>query len=261
MPLSYFTNSTPLTPLRDPFNLLVDAINEGDANALVVADLNALAAETPSGDGAMAFVVEGAITFRSASGVWVQRGMATFASTSARDTAYAKASAAYRLNRVEALDTSTGIVARYNGSAWRAWSSGLINWTPTLAAGAGTFSVGNGTQTARYQYVQGTIHWEYRLILGSTSLMGTNPTITLPVNDEAGVPSYAVRAHGSVGNTTGATITDAVAYRSGSSQSVVVLATWNVASTYPAVTGLTASVPAAWGTGWFIELRGSYTPA
>jgi len=30
MPLGYFTDSTPLTPLRDPFNVLVDAVNANE---------------------------------------------------------------------------------------------------------------------------------------------------------------------------------------------------------------------------------------
>lgn len=54
-----------------------------------------------------------------------------------------------------------------------AWTA----WTPTLA----NLTLGNGTQTARYQRIGRLIVFRYKLVLGSTSAVGTGPTFTLPV--------------------------------------------------------------------------------
>lgn len=55
------------------------------------------------------------------------------------------------------------------------------NWVPTL----GSLTKGNGTQVARYRQIGTTIHWRYRLILGTTSAVGLDPSITLPVPPHA----------------------------------------------------------------------------
>lgn len=57
------------------------------------------------------------------------------------------------------------------GGAWQAW-------TPTVA----NLTKGNGTEVARYTRIGNTIHFYYKFVFGSTSSMGTGPTITLPVN-------------------------------------------------------------------------------
>jgi len=88
--------------------------------SVVVADFTALAL-LPVGVrfvGEQAFVVEGAVYMSWTGTVWRQVTTATFASTGARDTAYAKAGAVYRVAGVSALDTSTGVESAWSGSAW-----------------------------------------------------------------------------------------------------------------------------------------------
>lgn len=157
--------------------------------------------------------------------------------------------------------TTDGILYRSTGSAWAPRDSDWIVWTPTISAGAGTFSVGNGTLTARYRWQGGRILWMFRLVLGSTSSIGTNSSFTLPVNAESTFSAYAIVGRGTLGVTNGSAVVDGVAYRSAASQAVVIIGTWNVANTYPGVTGVTAAIPFGWGAGCYIELSGSYDPA
>jgi hypothetical protein len=88
--------------------------------SVVVADFTALAL-LPAGPrfvGEQAFVVEGAVYMSWSGTVWQQVTTATFATTGARDTAYAKASAAYRVARVRALDTASNTEFIWTGAAW-----------------------------------------------------------------------------------------------------------------------------------------------
>jgi hypothetical protein len=85
-----------------------------------VADFTALAALSTTNKlaGDLAFVVEGAVYMSWTGAVWRQVTTATFASTGARDTAYAKAGAVYVVAGVRALDTSTGVESQRGASAW-----------------------------------------------------------------------------------------------------------------------------------------------
>jgi len=88
--------------------------------SVVVADFTALAL-LPVGVrfvGEQAFVVEGAVYMSWTGTVWRQVTTATFATTGARDTAYAKAGAAYRVAGVRALDTSTSYESQRSASNW-----------------------------------------------------------------------------------------------------------------------------------------------
>jgi len=65
----------------------------------------------------------------------------------------------------KALVTGTG-----SGWAWQTWSPSLSNLT-----------LGNGTQIAKYIQIGKTVFVRYKFLLGSTSSVGTSPTISLPV--------------------------------------------------------------------------------
>lgn len=90
MPLGYFTDSTPLTPLRDPFNVLVDAVN---ANETAITDLGQSRAIQ---------------TFR-----WAD------ASERSSQTGMVAGDAGYQ--------TDMGMDYIYTGSAWRMNTGGLIH--------------------------------------------------------------------------------------------------------------------------------------
>jgi len=57
------------------------------------------------------------------------------------------------------------------------WGGGWTTWTPTYT----NLTVGNGTVTARYQQVGKTINFKFVFVLGTTSSIGTTPTISMPV--------------------------------------------------------------------------------
>lgn len=62
------------------------------------------------------------------------------------------------------------------GSGW-AWAS----YTPTFA----NFTLGNGTLSAAYTQTGKTVHARGHVVLGTTSVMGTGPTMTGPVTPSA----------------------------------------------------------------------------
>lgn len=83
MPLGYFTDSTPLTPLRDPFNVLVDGINAvetavddlEDARAIQTfrwADATERNAQTGMQAGDVGYQVDTSVYYRYLGGSWVR---------------------------------------------------------------------------------------------------------------------------------------------------------------------------------------------
>lgn len=79
----------------------------------VVADFTALAALTGMVSGSRAFVEEGDITMVFDGTAWIQQNEAIFASAAARDTAYAKASAAYRVQGVRVFRSDLAEYEQY----------------------------------------------------------------------------------------------------------------------------------------------------
>lgn len=69
----------------------------------------------------------------------------------------------------EVRDALTGIQA--------AWST----WVPTLT----NLTQGNGTVSARFNRVGKTVDFMFSFVLGSTSAVGTQPIISLPVTAQA----------------------------------------------------------------------------
>lgn len=149
----------------------------------------------------------------------------------------------------------TGVTYRYSGSAWVAWESAWISYTPTL----NSITVGSGTVVGFWRYSEGTVVVEGRFTLGSGSTVGSNPSINHPVNAstlnatrfyplgqltllDTGVNAYVGAIHA-----TSATACE--------------FAVYNAASTYNIYQILSASVPFAFGTGDVLMWRYQYQPA
>ena len=84
-----------------------------------------------------------------------------------------------------AYQKDTNVWYLYTGSAWvpmgtaGAWTS----YTPTWG---GAVTIGNGTSTGAWTQVGKTVHWRAKLVLGSTSSVGSNSaTVTLPATGTA----------------------------------------------------------------------------
>ena len=132
-----------------------------------------------------------------------------------------------------------------------AWTS----FTPTLA----NITLGNGTLVASYHRLGRTIHYRVKLTFGTTSAMGTNPTITLPVAASA--------TYGAETDTLGMMqIADSgTADFAGIARLVntttVRLMVLGVAGTYANHIGFTALVPMTWTTADSFSVYGTYEAA
>lgn len=115
------------------------------------------------------------LVLRSGS-TWRPVGMPRFADATARDAQLTSPV----LGDLVVL-TSDEITYRYNGSAWKAWSSDWITWAtaPTnLTVGTG----GSASTSQRYKWINGKPFFECKYILGTSGFaVGTNPTLNLPI--------------------------------------------------------------------------------
>lgn len=109
-----------------------------DRVTLRVADFDALAAastaELLSGD--LAYVTEGAVIVVWSGLAWTQATTAKFATATARDTAYAKASAAYRVAGATSRIATDLFDRQYAGTKWLPMG-GNLPILPTSVAGTG----------------------------------------------------------------------------------------------------------------------------
>jgi hypothetical protein len=201
------TAELPLTPdsLVDPAALAVDdrvrceistkrVVVLGVAGGLValsallapvVADLDALPAAAGFSEGRRLHVDALGVDFEQVDGVWVQQGVATVASTSARDTEYAKAAAAYRIAGVEVLVTGDSTTYRRVGSSWAKWRKPWASYVGTLT----NFTVGNGTHSGAYAIVDGEVRGRGKFVFGSTSSVGSNPNLAYPETPHSSILS------------------------------------------------------------------------
>lgn len=128
-------------------------------------------------------------------------------------------------------------------------------WTPTYT----NLTVGNGTVVSRYVQIGKTIHAVFEITFGSTSSMGTGPTISLPVTAAS---TYTTPRH----NLGPAYILDAgtiafqaaVRLESTTTASVGVLA---AGATHLTQANITATVPMTWTTSDLLSFTASYEAA
>lgn len=76
-------------------------------------------------------------------------------------------------NNVSAGGLTPANLVSGTGTSW-SWQA----WTPTLA----NLTLGNGTSVGKYIQIGKTVHFRWIFTLGSTSAVGTAPTITLPIS-------------------------------------------------------------------------------
>lgn len=86
----------------------------------------------------------------------------------------------------------TKAIERYNGSSWDAFDTIWQSYTPTLT----NFTIGNGTLTCKYFRQGKKITVRFFVRFGSTTGMGTDPTVSLPVTAEALVATANIMQEG-----------------------------------------------------------------
>lgn len=139
-------------------------------------------------------------------------------------------------------------------SSW-AWQT----WAPTYS----NLTVGNGTVTAKYSKTGKTINYRWIFQLGSTSSIGSNPSITLP---EAAINGYSGGAtpeqanigvckflDSGIANISGLCAMDGTTSFRPQCQ--------GAGGTYVINAGLSATIPVTWGTGDALFAVGAYEAA
>jgi hypothetical protein len=174
----------------------------------------------------------------------------TYAGTAARGsaigTAVSEGMVSYLADSkyVEVFDGSDWISALPVG-AWQSYTPSFVN-----------FTLGNGTITAsKYVQIGKTVHLQVSVTLGSTSVVGTQPTISLPIsakNDFVGqyatVSGCTLFAGSSLGVGTVQLITTTTC------RMFVIRAD----ATYSTSAGVTATIPGTWTTGNFFGFSFTY---
>lgn len=135
------------------------------------------------------------------------------------------------------------------GSGW-SWQT----WVPTYA----NLTIGNGTVTAKYVQTGKMVAFVWKLTLGTTSSVGTSPTISFPVATNA---SYATNDPIGTGfsNTGTANAPIWIFWVSSTTFAPVV---FGAGGTYVStVANITAAIPGTWGTGNVLTVQGMYEAA
>jgi len=139
------------------------------------------------------------------------------------------------------------------GSGW-SWQSFSPTWT-NLTVGNGTVNYSKYIQTGK------TVNLKYSLTLGSTSVIGTSPTFTLPVtastDSSAGGIQWGTVTYIDV--SAGSTFyTGAVVYASTTTGTIFVS---NASATYSTLSSFTATIPVAYATGDTLVITATYEAA
>ncbi len=132
---------------------------------------------------------------------------------------------------------------------------GYQDWTPTYA----NLTVGNGTVTARYIQIGTLVHVYWRMVLGSTSVIGTAPTFSMPVAAGTGVADNnqtlgrALMSEAGVGNWNGS-----VRMRAGD---LFQVKADDASNTYARDADVTATVPLTWAADDVFSFIATYEAA
>ena len=129
-----------------------------------------------------------------------------------------------------------------------AWTT----WTPTLT----NLTLGNGTQVAKYRRLGKTVDFFWSLTLGSTSAVGTTPSISLPVAASTDYTTYPPWTGGML--TDASTSARAPAVLNLSSTTTVVIQYFSALNT---VANIGATLPWTWTTSDVLALQGTYYTA
>jgi len=178
-------------------------------------------------------------------------GIPVFADSTARDNSFGGTGEKTLAEGQAAFIEGSGLQI-YNGTVWRPYGY-RQTFTPSFT----NFTLGNGTVNyATFAQVDDFVYVEVKVTLGSTSVMGTGPTFTLPVTstqqtaiaqmgpsrlEESGVSAYGGFVYSGNGSTT------------------ATLGVMNVGSNYPTYVNVSATVPFTWGNTDVFEFNLSYT--
>lgn len=162
------------------------------------------------------------------------------------DNANIKSGAAITGSKLADASITNAKLATGSGEAGGAWTS----YTPTFA----NTTLGNGSVAGAWSQVGKTIKFRALFTLGSTSAMGSNPTVTLPATSATTVGSMNVLIRD----------TGTAFYAGGTSfNSTTILAIYvlNTGTPYARLDGPSSTTPMTWATGDTLEVTGEYEGA
>lgn len=176
------------------------------------------------------------------------------AGTATVNTAGSLALSQYEAGILYFTATGSAIFHDYvqSGSSAPTWAAFTPTWT--------NLTVGNGTTTARYVQNGKTVDFWVKFTLGSTSSVGTEPSMNFPVaaqSNEAGQCANLLYIYEDSGLSRYQGIVDPIT----NSSTTFRLCALNVSSTYATSTQITSSIPFSWGSGDSIYISGSYEAA
>ena len=154
---------------------------------------------------------------------------------------------------------TTGQILTVSGGVPTWATGGAASWqafTPTWT----NLTVGNGTTTARYVANGKLVSFWVKFTLGSTSSVGTEPSMNYPLaaqSTEASQAAHLLYIYEDSGLSRYQGIVDPVTQTSTAFR----LCALNVSSTYGTSTQITSSIPFTWGTGDSIYISGTYEAA
>jgi len=156
----------------------------------------------------------------------------------------------------------TAVTYRYNGSAWKAWESDWITYTPTLT----NFAIGTGGSAANscaYRYEQGTVRVSFKFQFGTSGFsVSGDPIFTLPLNSAALAHTYVKRqGQAELWDSSGASISrEAVIYQNAANLDKVMLYGLGTA-TSGTVYNISSTLPFTWAAADILAGEFTYTAA
>lgn len=139
--ITYPTSTDSFGPLETAFATMAASIQTAlsATKTYRTADLNSLNGLTGMASGAIATVIEGGALFDYNGTIWIQVTNSVFATTTLRDSAYLKATGAYKVITARATVSADGITYGYFGTVWAPFSGALAGCRVTTnVAGATT---------------------------------------------------------------------------------------------------------------------------
>ena len=132
---------------------------------------------------------------------------------------------------------STALLAADLNKIGGAWTT----YTPTYTG----ITVGNGTVASSYVRIGRTVVYSYRLTLGSTTTIGTDPKVSIPTASATGneIDGTSVMMYDSSGPTR------YFGHLYSASSTTIGLVADTASGTYSTGTAISASIPMTWATG------------
>ena len=178
-------------------------------------------------------------------------GIPVFATTVTRDAAFGGTGEKTLAEGQACFIEGTGLQV-YNGTVWRPYGY-RQTYTPTFT----NFTLGNGTiDYANYVQVDDLIQVSVQVSLGSTSVMGSDPQISLPVT--SAIQQFASQYGASFYLDNGASYYSGIVY-SATGQTTATMGIENIGGTYPTYAGVSATAPFTWGSTDKFNIYFTYT--